>query len=152
MTEHDYTTTFTVDRSPREVFEAINDVAGWWVAGRVEGETDRPGAAFVYTNGEIHRSRQEIAELVPDSKVVWDITEGYLNFVEEKDEWAGTRIVFEISEVEDGAELRFTHIGLTPGQECHDVCSNAWGVLIGGNLRRRILTGEPQPDAFARMT
>jgi uncharacterized protein YndB with AHSA1/START domain len=30
LTSSDFTATFTVDRTPEEVFAAINDVRGWW--------------------------------------------------------------------------------------------------------------------------
>ncbi len=51
----------------------------------------------------------------------------------------------------DGAtELRLTHVGSTPADRCHDVCSTAWASSIGGSLRRLVTTGEgapgPNPD------
>ncbi len=31
-------------------------------------------------------------------------------------------------------EVRFTHMGLVPQYECYGNCSNAWGLLINGDL------------------
>ena len=39
MNEDSYTTTVTIDRPPAEVFEAINNVRGWW-SEEVVGDTD----------------------------------------------------------------------------------------------------------------
>jgi hypothetical protein len=63
--------------------------------------------------------------------------------------WNGTDIVFDISGNDGKTELRFTHEGLVPRFECYGSCSNAWGMLINGNLRKLITTGKSQPDAFA---
>jgi hypothetical protein len=33
--------------------------------------------------------------------------------------------------------------------ECHGSCSNAWGMLVNGNLPKLITIGKNQPDVFA---
>ncbi len=45
MNTQDFTVTFSVDRTPEEVFAAINDVRNWWT-GEIEGPTDVLGACF----------------------------------------------------------------------------------------------------------
>jgi hypothetical protein len=63
-----------------------------------------------------------------------------LNFTEDKAEWIGTDIAFDISPNGDRTDVRFTHRGLVPEFECFDNCSNAWGFYIKGNLRDLIAT------------
>jgi len=142
-----YTTSFTVDRTPQAVFRAINNVRGWW-SGEIEGDTDKLGAEFTYRYEELHRSKQKVTEFVPGKKVVWRVLEGYLQFVGDKSEWKGTDIVFDISEKAGKTEVRFTHVGLVPDFECYGACSNAWGTLIKSNLRNLIVTGKDQPNPF----
>ena len=67
---------------------------------------------------------------------------------QDKQEWKGTDIVFDIVESGGKTEVRFTHKGLASSFECYENCSAAWGMLINGNLRRRIATGETQPSPW----
>jgi len=81
-------------------------------------------------------------EVIPWKKVVWLVTDSRLNFVENKSEWTGTKIIFEISQKNNRTEVRFTHEGLVPQYECFDSCSNAWSDIIRNGLRSLIITGK----------
>ncbi|MFI0445933.1 SRPBCC domain-containing protein [Actinomadura sp. 6N118] len=140
-----FTTTFPVDRTPQEAFEAITNVRGWWSQG-VEGVTDQAGGEFDYRFKDVHRCKVRVTELVPGQKVAWLILDNYFNFIDDQAEWKNTEVVFEISEKDGGAEVRFTHVGLVPQYECYDVCTNAWGGYIAGSLRNLINTGTGQPN------
>ncbi len=140
-----FTTSFLVDQTPKEVFDAVNNVRGWW-SGNIEGSTDKLGAEWTYRYKDMHRSKQKITELVPGKKVVWHVLDAYLSFVKDKTEWNGTDIVFEISKKDDKTQLRFTHVGLVPDFECYDDCSNAWGGYINTSLRDLIKKGKGQPN------
>lgn len=137
----DFTVTLLVDNTPKEAFDAINNVRGWW-AGEFEGSTDKLGDEFTYRYKDLHYSKQQVAELVPGKKVVWLVLDSKLNFIKDKGEWKGTRITFEITRKGDKTEVHFTHVGLVPDYECFDACSNAWGSIINGSLRSLISTGE----------
>ncbi len=148
MKQQDFTTAFTVDQSPDEVFRAINNVRGWW-SGTIDGDTDKLGAEFTYQYRNFHRSQQKVSEFVPAKKVVWHGTGADLSSFNKKTEWIGTDIVFEIAKTGGKTELRFTHVGLVPAFECYGGCSGAWGALVNTNLRNLIVTGKNQPDIFA---
>lgn len=143
----DYTTSFTVDQTPEEVFKAINNVRGWW-SGEITGNTDKLGAEFTYGVQGVHRSKQRITEFVAGKRVVWRVLDADLSFTKDKSEWKGTEIVFQIARKGDKTEVRFTHVGLVPAYECYKNCSNAWGLLVNGNLRRLVETGEAQPSPW----
>jgi hypothetical protein len=142
---NDYTTTFTVDQTPKEAFAAINDVRGWW-SGNIEGNTDKLGAEWTYRYEDVHYSKQKITELIPGEKVVWLVLDSYLSFIEDKKEWDGSKITFEIAKKGDKTEVRFTHVGLVPEHECYGACSNAWGSYISGSLQGLITKGKGQPN------
>ncbi|WP_427130755.1 SRPBCC family protein [Pseudarthrobacter sp. S9] len=147
MNDRDLTTTFSVDQTPEQAFDAINDVRGWW-SGEIEGSTDKLGDEFTYRVPDIHFSKFRITELVPAKKVAWLVLESYLNFTEDKEEWTGTTVNFELFEQDGGTQVRFTHAGLVPEYECYDVCSNAWGEYVNGSLRNLITTGAGRPNSF----
>ncbi len=92
-----FTTSFTVEQTPYEVFAAINNVRGWW-SGEVSGETSKLDAEFTYHYNDMHKTTQKVAEFVPGKKVVWHVTDAELTFVKDKTEWIGTDIVFEIAQ------------------------------------------------------
>jgi hypothetical protein len=112
MNDRNYTTTITVDQTPEEAFAAINNVRGWW-SGDIEGSTDKLGDEFTYRYEDVHRSRQQITESSPGKKVVWHVLDAYLSFAQDKTEWNGTDITFDISRKGDKTEVRFTHVGFS---------------------------------------
>jgi hypothetical protein len=140
-----YTTAFTVDQTPEEAFAAINDVRGWW-SGNIEGSTNKLGDEWAYRYKDIHYSKQKITELIPGKRVVWHVLDSYLNFIEDKTEWDGARITFDIAKKGDKTEVRFAHLGLTPEVECYDACTNAWGGYVNSSLRNLIARGKGQPN------
>jgi hypothetical protein len=143
MKTNDYTTSFKVDQSPQDVFDAINDVRAWWSGNPgIEGSTDKLGDEFTYRYEPHHVSKQKIIELIPGRKVRWRVVDGSINFVADKTEWNGTTITFDIAKHGAQTEIRFTHAGLTPKIECFNNCSDAWGSYINASLRNLIVNGK----------
>ncbi|GAB2982137.1 hypothetical protein GCM10027049_18280 [Mucilaginibacter puniceus] len=143
MKTQDFTTTILVDNTPQEVFSAINQPQQWW-SGEFTGYAEKLNDEFTYRYKDMHYSKQKVAEMVADKKVVWLVTESRLNFIDDKSEWTGTRMIFEIAEKDNKTELRFTHEGLTPKMECYDSCEGAWTELMQRSLFKFITTGERQ--------
>lgn len=141
MATTNFTTTILVDKTAKEVFSAINNVRGWW-QGEIEGITDKLNNEFSYRMKEIHYSKQQLVELIPNEKIAWIVTESELSSFRNKAEWTGTKIIFEITEINNKTEVRFTHIGLVPTFECYGDCSWAWGQLIQESLYSLITTGK----------
>lgn len=144
MNTHSYTTTFLVDQSPEAVFAAIQNVKGWW-SEVIEGSTQRVGDAFDYRYADLHRSTQTLVELVPGRKLVWQVSNSYLQFTADSREWDGSRLCFELTRKGEHTEVRFTHDGLSRAHECFDKCTDAWGFYIHESLRPLITTGAGQP-------
>lgn len=146
MNNQNFTATYSVDQSPKEVFEAITNVRGWW-SEEIEGNTGKLGDEFIYQYQEVHRCKMKLIKVVPEKKVVWQVLDNYFSFTEDKTEWIGTKVIFEISEQDNQTQLVFTHEGLVPEYECYDACSNGWTHYIKNSLYSLITTGKGQPNS-----
>lgn len=145
MQNQNFTTTILVDQTPKEVFDAINNVRGWW-SEEIEGCTEKLNDEFNYHYKDVHISKMKLIEVVPNEKVVWRVVNNHFNFTKDKSEWTGTTISFEISKQGKKTKLLFTHLGLVPEYECFDVCSEGWSNYINNSLRSLIMTGKGQPN------
>jgi len=145
MSNPSYRTSFTVDRPPAEVFDAINDVRGWWMT-KVDGDNRAVGDEFSYRVPDVHSCTMRVTELVPGEKVVWTVVDNHMTFIDDQSEWIGTEIRFELSEKDGGTGLRFTHDGLVPSYQCFDICQNAWTFYVGQSLRSLAATGTGEPS------
>ena len=143
METANFTTTILVDATPTQVFNAINHPQQWW-SGEFTGSAEKLNDEFTYRYKDMHYSNQQVAEMTSNKKVVWLVTDSRLNFIEDKSEWTGTKIVFEIAEKDNKTQVRFTHEGITPEVECFSACSPAWTNLIQQSLFNYIITGERQ--------
>ncbi|MBO9618166.1 MAG: SRPBCC domain-containing protein [Niabella sp.] len=144
MKKEDFTTTILVNSAPQQVFEAINNVRGWW-SENIEGVTDKLNSEFLYHYQDVHRAKIKITELVPDKKIVWHVLDNYFKFTTDKTEWKNTHIQFEIFEKEGKTGVTFIHIGLVPEYECFKVCHDAWTHYIQDSLKELIETGKGRP-------
>jgi hypothetical protein len=145
MADKNFTTTFSVDQPPEKALEAIKNFRGWW-SEEVKGDSDKLGDEFTYRYQDVHTSRMKLVELIPNERAAWLVLDNYFNFTEDKTEWTGTKIVFDISKKDNHTEIQFTHEGLVPAYECFDICSDAWGSYINGSLRSLITTGKGSPN------
>ncbi|SRR5260221_7496229 len=127
MNNQNFTTSFTVDKTPEEVFNAINNVRGWW-SEEIEGDTNKLDSVFDYHFKYLHRCKIKITELIPGKKVAWHVLENYFSFTKDK------------------TELKFTHVGLVPEYECYNICSDGWGTYINISLKNLITTGKGNPN------
>jgi len=146
MTNKSYTTTLEVTQSPQAVFNAINDVTKWW-SNDFEGNSSRLNDSFIINHPNQHYSKQKLAELIPEKKIVWLVTESKLNWIKgNKDEWTNTKMIFEISTIKDKTVLHFTHQGLVPEMECYAMCEKGWNIVIRDWLLHLIETGAPSGE------
>lgn len=90
-----FTATLVVDQAPEQVFQAVNNVKGWWNA-EMKGNSEHLNDEFevLFFDG-VHYSKQRLTEVIPNKKVAWLVTDSKLNFLKNESEWTDTKIVFE---------------------------------------------------------
>ena len=145
MENQNFSTAFSVDQSPKEVFDAVNNVRGWW-SEEIEGNTEKLNDEFNYHYQDVHRCKMKLIEVVPEKKVVWLVLDNYFSFTNDKREWIGTKVIFDISRQDNKTQLRFTHEGLVPEYECYNACVNGWTQYIERSLPCLITTGKGEPN------
>lgn len=151
------TATMTVDQTPDQVFAAITNVRGWWNENLI-GDTAALHDEFVFTDDYTHAgetaqgkegirfARFQLTEIVPGRRVVWHCVDSYLTFVDDRDEWTDTNVVFDIATTAQGTTLHFTHAGLTAAKSaCFEACSDGWTFYVTKSLPQLIGTGAGQP-------
>jgi hypothetical protein len=145
MSNKNFNITFVVDQSASEVFDAVSNISKWWTE-NVKGNALTLNDEFTVQFEDMHFSKQRLIEVVPNKKAVWLVTDSKLSWLKNKQEWTGTKIVFEIYNLDNSTQLKFTHIGLNPEVECYHDCSNAWSQYIRSSLFNLITTGKGSPE------
>lgn len=145
MDKKDFTATILVDKNKTTAFNAIKNFRAWW-SEEIEGNTDRLNEEFFYHYKDIHLCKIKLIEMVPDKKLVYQVIDNQFSFIEDKTEWVGTKLIFEISNEGDKTKIRFTHEGLVPEYECYNVCFDAWTGYIKNSLHNLITTGKGEPN------
>ena len=133
-----------VNASVEETMKKISQVNFWW-AKNFKGNADKLNDTFTVDFGKTFVDFQ-ISELVPNRKVVWKVTDCNLDWINNKKEWNGTEVVFEISEKERATQINFTHIGLMPGVECYNDCEVGWNGYVTNSLVMFINEGKGSPQ------
>jgi activator of Hsp90 ATPase-like protein len=135
----------TADITAKQALEKISHVSEWWAA-NIEGKTENTGDVFKVIFGTTWVNFK-VTEVVPDEKVVWKVTDCFLPWLNDKTEWTGSEIIWEISPAEDGVQIHFTHT-LAPQAECFNQCEKAWTGYIKDSLFTYIAEGHGMPNKF----
>lgn len=149
MKQQDYNITITAAISAEEAFEKISNVADWWTKS-FKGKAKEAGDTFTIQFGET-RVAFEIVEAARPKKIVWRVTNSYLHWLNNKDEWQGTKIVWEVSSKNKRTQITMTHVGLTPGIECYYNCVKGWDEYINESLLKLLTVDKGAPHTISKL-
>jgi len=141
METKDFTCSITAEISANEAIKKISNVPEWWGVA-FTGSAEKQNDEFVIKMGGDSFFNFTVTELVPDKKVVWLVNECYMPWYQDKTEWSGTKIIFDLAEDNGITTLTFTHEGLTPKSECYKDCEPGWTHWIKTSLYSYFTTGQ----------
>jgi hypothetical protein len=144
LTSQDYCSTITAKNSPKDIYDKISTVSSWWST-NFEGNATHLGDIFTvrFKNGDWYKIK--IDELIPDKKIVWNVIDADQTWHDNRKEWIGTKIIWEISPENNGSRVDMTQLGLTPDLECYDRCKKGWDFLVNESLAKYLAEGAGMP-------
>ncbi|MBS1935762.1 MAG: SRPBCC domain-containing protein, partial [Bacteroidetes bacterium] len=119
-----YHSSISANVSAKEAFDKICDVPAWWALD-FHGNSKKKNDVFSIHFGTTSVTFK-IADAVPEEIIVWKVIDSYLPWLNDKEEWTGTKIVFEISSHNGKTKIDVTDVGLTPEVECYESCEQGW--------------------------
>lgn len=143
-----YSHTITANIAPEEAIERISRVADWWTKG-FSGAAQKIGDAFTVRFAETFVDF-DVVELIPTKRLVWRVTDCNLHWIQDRTEWKGTEIAWDISCDGSATTVRMTHVGLIPAKECYNSCLAGWDFYLGESLEKLFLENQGMPDGRQR--
>jgi hypothetical protein len=144
MEMQDYTATFVAKTSAATAFNSINSVSKWWTE-NLEGHSENLHDVFTVRFADTFVT-MKIIEVIAEKKIVWEVTDCFLHWLQDKKEWKNTQVVFEILSEHGSVQIDFTHLGLVPAAACYNDCVKGWDQYIKGSLRKLITEGQGSPE------
>lgn len=141
MEQQDFSIITQVPLPVTEIITKISNVADWWGVG-VEGSTEKQGDRFIIKMGPEAYFNCTVTERSEGKRLVWRVDECYMPWYNDKTEWAGTRMIFELEGRDNQTLVTFTHEGLTPKSECYNDCIPGWTHWITRSLHAYLTTGQ----------
>ena len=144
MTTRDYTCSVHASVSANEAYDKIARVSEWW-AKDFEGSAGKRGDTFTVRFGETFVAFK-VSEGVPASKLVWEVANCNLPWLQDKTEWNGTSVAWDISSSNGTTTVNLTHRGLVPGAECYSMCEKGWTGHVQKSLLPFLNGGKGMPE------
>ena len=134
-----------INASAETIYNAVateKGITGWWSKDSKVGETIGSDSILNFDKqGTIVTMGFGTSELSPNKKVVWECTNNA------NPAWIGTKIITEISTLDNGCEVVFSHADFNEkweGQEPYEMTKQGW-VHFVNSLTSYCETGEGQP-------
>jgi uncharacterized protein YndB with AHSA1/START domain len=127
-----------IKASLTDVYQALatrEGLMGWWT-GNTQGDAEVGGVLqFRFGAGGFD---MKVLELVPGSRVLWQVVDGPA-------EWVGTKVRWELKQEDDYVIVLLKHQDWTEPAEFMHHCSTKWAIFLM-SLKAFVETGKGAPD------
>lgn len=137
----DYQATISIPLSGEETINRIGNITDWWGV-TMEGNPSRQGNQFIIRMTGESFFNMTVSELIPGKKIIWEITDCFMPWYNDKTEWKGTRLIFHCHSQANETRIDFMHEGLTPQSECWADCNPGWTHWIKTSLFSYLTSGK----------
>jgi uncharacterized protein YndB with AHSA1/START domain len=125
-----------IETTPEKLFEALSTDRGleaWWTKAKTQPKVGAMNE-FSFGSGKVTFRVEKVA---PGQSLSWTAEQV-------PPEWAGTRVLFEVSKGKNGAVLRFSHTGFKATTPMSAMTSYAWAQFLR-SLKLYLETGTGEP-------
>jgi hypothetical protein len=143
VSDRDYTTSSPSTDAPRRLHG--HQRRPRLVEETIAGPTHEVGDEFTHWS-RASTTPDPVTELLPGKRVVWQVLDNWMSFIDDQSSGRGRRSASTFRRPGRRTEVRFTHVGLTPRDQCFDVCRDAWGLYVNDSLPSLITTGVGRPS------
>jgi uncharacterized protein YndB with AHSA1/START domain len=132
---------FTIAATPERVFKTLTQqdkLACWWT----DDLSVKPEVGSLAEFRFHHRAfvlQLEVAELDADKKVTWISKQGTAG-------WAETSVIWQLTPVQNGTRVVFTHEGFAQVDEAYEQILKTWEYFLA-SLKSYLETGKGTPGA-----
>lgn len=145
MSQKSYSRELEVSTTQQSIYKSITiEIDKWWTIH--SNPIYKSGDQLTVKFGETTHKTMTVTKAEPNQSVYWEVKDAYMDVsaLTKKDEWVGTVIRWELSEIKEGCKISFTHEGLTPSFECFTICQNGWNYFLD-SLKAYLETGKGTP-------
>lgn len=113
---------------PADLWQTILNIPAWW-AQQTDGYPQQAGDHFTVHFGTTWGTF--LVREISYDRMVWEVSDSYLDLLADTKEWNGTRLIFELTRPN---VIEVIHEGLTPEKQCFSDCEKGWNFFLGESL------------------
>lgn len=146
MSPNDYTQNIVVTNTPNAAYKALtSEFDKWWTpdTGSISAVGDTIKFKFDTTYWVMRANTLSPNYIVLECIEAHHIHDGLPSSILK--EWEGTKLKWEIQELDGKTQISLTHKGLIPSLDCFAICKAGWDYFFVTSLKNYLNEGKGSP-------